>query len=343
MSALPLLLLLVGAGVAWEATPNRAEAREETGSAPVLGYARPTWSHDGSHLAYVRSDQVPPPPPFDSGSTVVVADADGTGEQDVYKAVEEVYELTWSPVRDELVVNDGYMLVLSSSDGTRRRTLASGDEPSWSPDGKRIAFDSSGIGGAISVVATRGSRPHALTPHRFHDSPAWSPDGRRIAFTQRVGEKDAEPRIATIRADGAAGAASGLRILARGRAPEWSPDGRTIAFVGGYTGPYSLRLVNTSGQPRPRVLLRNAFPGSLAWSPDGTRLLFTRVADGRIGIYVIRRDGTELRRLAFGREPAWSPDGARVAFWDRQACGGRPTISVVDADGTSRRQLTPCR
>ena len=84
-----------------------------------------------------------------------------------------------------------------------------------------------------------------------------------------------------------------------------------------------------------------AFDGSPAWSPDGSRIAFESLLDGRRSIWVMQADGQGLRRLTEGagdRAPAWSPDGARIAFMsDRD---GNSEVYLMNADGTSPRRLT---
>ena len=87
----------------------------------------------------------------------------------------------------------GWGQVVTSSDGEawvvgdiRRLTDVSGDDwgPSWSPDGRHIAFVSNREGNyEIYVMGSDGSNPRRLTDHPAEDrSPSWSPDGRHIAF-----------------------------------------------------------------------------------------------------------------------------------------------------------------
>ena len=85
-----------------------------------------------------------------------------------------------------------------------------------------------------------------------------------------------------------------------------------------------------------------AFDGSPAWSPDGTRIAFESLLDGRRSIWVMQTDGQGLRRLTDGTgtdsAPSWSPDGSRIAFMsDRD---GNSEIYVMNGDGTSPRRLT---
>jgi Tol biopolymer transport system component len=99
-------------------------------------------------------------------------------------------------------------------------------DPSWSPDGRRIAYrHEDEQSGQIYVMNADGSQQRNLTRRRGLDySPAWSPDGRRIAFgSVRAGKAT----IWVMRPDG-----SGRRRLSGvyGEYPAWSPDGRKIAF-----------------------------------------------------------------------------------------------------------------
>jgi eukaryotic-like serine/threonine-protein kinase len=100
--------------------------------------------------------------------------------------------------------------------------------PAWAPDGSRIAFTRTEIGGGrsaiggIYVIQPNGKSLRRLTPVPARNT-SWSPDGKRLVFDdgRRIGMIDA--------------AGSGLRYLTQPKGvdadPAWSPDGRTIAFV----------------------------------------------------------------------------------------------------------------
>jgi Dipeptidyl peptidase IV (DPP IV) N-terminal region/WD40-like Beta Propeller Repeat len=105
----------------------------------------------------------------------------------------------------------------------QRRVVGNADWPSWSPDGRRLAF---GRGNDIWVVETSTKAAHRL----IHKGgfPAWSPDGHWIAFERAFGQACCrEYYVYIARADG-----SGQRRLGKGDSPAWSPNGREIAYAG---------------------------------------------------------------------------------------------------------------
>ena len=105
-----------------------------------------------------------------------------------------------------------------------------------------------------------------------------------------------------------------------------------IAFTSNRDGSDFVYLANEDGSAITRLT-----PGrSPSWSRDGRSLVF----ENRGEIYTIGVSGAPLRQVATGRAPAWSPDGRTIAF--ESCCGSlgdRPTIELVDADGSNRRRI----
>ena len=248
-------------------------------------------------------------------------------------------------------------------------------DPTWSPDGRKIAF----VGdGKISVMNADGSGKRRLTAgttgtgardSRPDGGPAWSPDGRKIVFgtLRHAGPfacSQAHPsagcnwELYVMNADG-----SGQRRLTRDPAIDngatWSPDGRQLLFhrapVFRRALPRSVGLwvMNADGSGQRRLA---AATGAAAWSPDGRMIAYSRGTGDAREIYVMNADGSGQRRLTHspGMDllPTWSPDGRKIAFVSRRercpgvadnrvayVCGNAE-IYVMNADGTGQRNLT---
>ncbi len=235
--------------------------------------------------------------------------------------------------------------------------------PSWSPDGRMIAFTRcesfNARGCDVFVMNADGSGEKNLT-RTGSDSlawsevePTWSPDGRRIAY-----QRDAGLRI--MKADG-----SGQQRIASGYsqfAPAWSPrlpgGGSRIAFSSNDEPCYYLICtVNPEGKSPVKLSATGNLDGyAPSWSPGGGQIAFYSRAFGAddLGIYAANADGTgAVRRLtnapgegydeAYDEDPAWSPDGERIVF-SRDVSRRMPgELWKVDADGTGEVRLTTNR
>jgi TolB protein len=266
-------------------------------------------------------------------------------------------ELVFSSIRGK---NGPIDLYLMRPDGSKLRRITRGRAqeryPKWSPDGKWLAYisDRSKVGneGAyeIYVMRANGSGLHRVTRDRWVDDQiAWAPDGKRFVFSSSRGS--GRFSLWVMNANG-----TGARRLTRdGEVPAWAPDGKTIAFArynpgAGTSGIDELWLIDPDGSNERQLTFPpqhedvsslNGHDSMPAWSPDSEKLSFARRYRGRTDIYVVRADGTGMRRLTtdsgFHIWPAWSPDGKRIAF----VRGLRPrrAIYVMNADGTQQKRI----
>lgn len=126
--------------------------------------------------------------------------------------------------------------------------------------------------------------------------------------------------------------------------PIWSPDGTRVAFLssfGGLAFPGRNVFVMDPDAPGQTVNVAtqltffpsgNATIGYPVYSPDGTRVAFERTIGGKVGIYVVRADGTTVTPTTVttdGVHPTWSADSARIAF----SKGEQVFIAAADGSG----------
>jgi TolB protein len=183
-------------------------------------------------------------------------------------------------------------------------------QPSWSPDGKMVAFETSRH---IFKMNADGTNVIQLTTQADYDSyPAWSPDGTKIAFVSNL---ESKTQIYLMNPDG-----SDQTKLTQGANPSWSPDSQQIAFdcPTSTVGVANICVINRDGTHL-RTLTQTGLNIEPAWSPDGKKIAFASIESfNNLDIYTMNVDGTERINLTHNpgteRSPAWSLDGRQIAF-----------------------------
>jgi Tol biopolymer transport system component len=243
------------------------------------------------------------------------------------------------------------------ADGTDVRALTKAPgrriDPSWSPDGTRLAFGSDRDGDLeIYVLDVSTGEERQVTDDPADDvSPAWSPDGTRLAF---VSQRDGGTHLYLVDADGDEAKGSHVTRLTSGEVshydPAWSVDGTQIYFardpVDGVEHPdvYVLNVPSAS-QPDPPPPAPWGEPGSIGYqpapSPDGESIAFVSTRGDVSQVFVANADGSEVRQVttdpAPKSNPSWSPDGQRIVF---SAGDEKNDLYVMNADGTGLQQIT---
>lgn len=238
------------------------------------------------------------------------------------------------------VGNDAELFLVPAAGGfPLRLTYSAGSKssPSWSPDGRQIAFLS---GGELWVMPSGGGPARKLTSGHRAESPAWSPRGDEIAFVSSInGNQD----IAAVPLDGG----WPRRIVAGPldeSAPSWSPDATRIAFVRRDAAwvTFQVWTAAAAGGSERKLFETDSVTTALPmqWSPKADEIAFIHNADGYDHIWVVTAAGGTPRQITRGAgEDAsfrWSPDGTRLAYSTNVDHPARRTLRVVSAkDGAS--------
>jgi eukaryotic-like serine/threonine-protein kinase len=280
---------------------------------------QPTWSPDGRTLAFVRARQ--------SGRKLEPGDVFGAYLDG------DIWTLDLDTRRERKLVEDAY-------------------NPSFSSDGRRVAFDAPWAGQRrIWAVDAEGHNPKQLTSDVseaiVHVRPRWSPDDKRIVFQNKESTKF-DVRVVDL-------ATQKLVWITddhfQDLQPTWSPSGRYIYFSSYRSGGLNLwRIAVTSGgkvRGAPQQLTTGAGQDlEPALSPDSSRLAFA-IRRQNADLWLLAVDPTTGQPVGFPREMlatnreesrgAWSPDGGSIAFNSDRS--GEMNIWLREKNG-DLRQLT---
>jgi Tol biopolymer transport system component len=307
----------------------------KSGKKEGIGYTRgagafpanlrsPAWSPDGKQVIYEIVDYAPRP------------------QNQLLYSWDPNYEYRYTDVFPSFS-KDGTLLVTNKDVDSSIVTMdADGGN-------KRVVFKS-----ATNCEASSAETCGATNGVAF--GPGWSPDGEWIVFgfgsflqSRRTGGA----KIMTVRRDG-----TGARDLTSGAPnagfPSSSPDGKEIVFRSWGPNETGLRIMNLHDHSV--RMLTNDSDNLPYWSPDGSRIVFTRKKDENFDIFTIKPDGTDVRRLttfpANDAHAVWNQDGKYI-MWNSGEYGFKDEAALYDnsfqpygsiwmmkADGTEKRQLT---
>ena len=237
--------------------------------------------------------------------------------------------------------NNGDEIFSQNIDGSDRRKIATGFDPTWSTHGQRIAFAPKQ--GVIAVINSNGTDYRELTD-QMDWQPDWSPDGQKIVF---MSERNDNRQIYVMDEKGH----NQIRLtdnIHHDRHPAWSPDGTKIAFISNRSGQWNIWKMNADGSNQTRITNTS---GSQAyfkptWSPDGSRIVFGVWTGNRNEIWIMNADGTNARPLitefvykqeGSGYGLSWAPNNW-IAFIS--TIDNNPEIYAIRANGTHLTRIT---
>jgi Tol biopolymer transport system component/serine/threonine protein kinase len=314
----------------------------------------PAFSPDGRRIAFHSSRQ---------GSGIFLIDADG---RNLSKLSDGGHNPAWSPDGREIAFAEDRIfdyegrnhshsrLFAVDVESGARRLITTGDavQPRWSPRGHRIAFWGLRKGGQrdIWTVAASGGEPIAVTDDEAVDwNPVWSPDGRHLYF---LSDRGGSMNLWRVAVDEMTGAVTGqfeptTLPSASSQHLSFSADGRALVYVemnrreNAWQVAFDPGSASVAGQHTQitRGARRYSNPEI---SPDEKLLAFVSQGEAQEDVFIIDRDGSQLRQLtndrAQDRNPRWSPGNRQIAFLSDRS--GKYEIWKVNEDGSGLDQLT---
>ena len=326
-------------------------------NSPQNANTQPAYSPDGQTIAF-RSER-------DGGGIFLMG---STGES-MRRLTDHGYNPSWSPKGDEIVcASEGVdnplrrngatsqLLVVNVASGASR-AIYKGDavEPSWSPNGARIAYWDVTRGTAqrnVWTISATGGEPVRVTNDSLNWSPAWSPDGKFLYYSS---DKSGPLNIWRVPIDETSGKVLGPPVplttpSASSGLLSFSRDGRRMVYASddSRSSAESLRFDLASGKSVAGSLAQLTHGAgrvlALAVSPDGRSLVYN-AATPQEDLFLARTDGTPLTQLTDDpfrdRVPRWSADGKRIIFYSNRSSNYEAWS--IRPDGGGLEQLTALR
>lgn len=235
-----------------------------------------------------------------------------------------------------------YRLQISDVDGKRAQVLLKSDEPimspSWSPDGKRIAYVSFEGGRPDIYLQTIATGERQRLPHYpgLNSAPAWSPDGKSMLMTL---SKDGNAEIYRMNLQ-----TRKLDRLTHHWAIDtegaWSPSGRQILFTSDRSGGPQIYEMDLRTGDSKRLTFNGRYNARGGFTPNGQSIYYVHEEGGHFHIASMNlNSGDEkvLTRSDLDDSPSIAPNGRMLIYATRQ--GKKSVLAVISMDGGSKYLL----
>lgn len=261
---------------------------------------------------------------FQASNQVCIMNADGSGyrrlttddnRQHYYPSLSpDGTSVVYAAFRQENIFELYEMNLKDGSVDQLTNKLGVLNAPEISPDGQSIAFMRWTVNSnryQIMLMQRNGENPNNIPKITGWD-PTWSPDGKYILFAS---DMKGSIQLYSVKPNGAGLHQVGSLPALRGRS-DWSPDGQSIVTYSGESWKREVFIMNADGSNPRQLTPKGGNSQGPSYSPDGKWVAFTAYfdhpgEDHGCEIYVIRIDGTDLRRLTNNDycdyQPRWGP------------------------------------
>ncbi len=247
-------------------------------------------------------------------------------------------------VRGDSKKGKTHSLKIADADGYNAQILLESPEPlmspTWSPDGRRIAYVSfEGKNSAIYIQdVLSGKRAKVADFNGINSAPAFSPDGKRLAMTL---SKDGNAEIYVMNL-----VDQTLRRITNHHAidtePSWAPDGQLLVFTSDRSGSPQIYQVSANGGEPKRITFQGKYNSRADYSPDGGYITLVH-GDGGSGTYrigILDTDNGYINLLTTSRldeSPSFAPNGGMIIYATSGINGGQ--LAAVSTDGRIHQRL----
>jgi TolB protein len=211
--------------------------------------------------------------------------------------------------------------------------------PSWSPDGRKLAyvsFENKFPQIFVQEVAT-GKREVVSSRGGINGAPAWSPDGTKLAITLSSSEGNPDIYILELRSKRLTRLTTSPAIDTE---PSWFPDGRRLAFTSDRGGQPQIYVVDADGKGSRRLSFEGVWNARPVVAPDGRSIALITREDDQFRVALLDMESGALRVLTDGRldeSPSFAPNSSMILYATEHR--DRGILSAVSVDGRVRQRL----